>query len=163
MSTADVATRTDRRSPRPWLVLVGLLAATAVVAALGAWANAGETTGWYQDAEKPPWNPPSWVFGPVWTVLYVAMAVAAWLVWRRGGGLGLWWTQLAFNLAWSPVFFALQWLWPGLVVILVLDVLVALCVWRFRRSSVAAAWLMVPYLAWTLYATTLNAAIAVLN
>jgi len=163
MSAADATDRTDTRSVRPWLVLVALLAVTAVVAALGSWANAGETSGWYEDAEKPPWNPPSWVFGPVWTLLYAAMAVAAWLVWRHRGNLAPWWAQLAVNLAWTPVFFSLQWLWPGLVVIVVLDVLVALCVWRFRRWSVTASWLMVPYLAWTLYATTLNAAIAVLN
>ncbi len=160
LATAD---RTMLRSPQPWLVLAGLLAACAVVAGLGAWANAGETTGWYADAEKPPWNPPSWVFGPVWSVLYAAMAVAAWLVWRRGGDLTLWWVQLVLNLAWSPVFFTLELLWPGLAVILALDVLVALTLWRFRRSSTTAAWLMAPYLAWVLYATTLNGAIAVLN
>lgn len=99
---------------------------------LGSLATAPSVRGWHADAEKPWFNPPNWLFGPVWTVLYVVMAIAAWLIWLRRadrtraveGALRVWWAQLAANLAWTPTFFAAQWLWPALAVIVVLAVLV---------------------------------------
>lgn len=148
---------------RPALVLVALLGATFAVAAIGGLATAGNVDGWYADADKPWFNPPNWVFGPVWTVLYAAMAVAAWLVWRRGGDLRIWWVQLALNLAWTPVFFAGELLWPALVVIVALDLAVAATLVAFWRTDRVAGLLLAPYLAWVLFATALNAAIAALN
>lgn len=150
-------------------VLVGSLVLVAVVAVSGAVINAGETDGWYAAADKPPATPPGWVFGPVWTTLYTAMAVAAWLVWRTAGfrgaavALGLYGVQLALNAAWTPVFFGAEQLVAGLVVIVALDLAVAATAVAFRRHSRVAALLLVPYLAWTLYATYLNAGIAALN
>jgi len=144
-------------------MLVGLLLATFAVAGLGSLATTSGVDGWYQDADKPWFNPPNWLFAPVWTVLYAAMAVAAWLVWRRGGDLRLWWLQLLLNLAWTPVFFALEQRWAGLVVIVALDIAIALTLRSFWRVSRAAGVLLVPYLAWTLFATALNLAIAALN
>ena len=111
---------TTLERPRSLLWLAGFLAAAFAVAALGSLATINNVDGWYADAAKPPFNPPNWLFGPVWTILYAAMAVAAWLVWRKGGDLRLWWIQLAINLAWTPVFFAAELLWPGLVVIVAL-------------------------------------------
>ena len=143
--------------------LATYLLATLAVAVLGSLATAGNVDGWYADADKPPFNPPNWVFAPVWSALYVAMAVAAWLVWKRGGPTGVWWVQLALNLAWTPAFFALQQPWLALVVIVALDVAVALTVVVFSGFSRAATWLMVPYLGWVLFATALNLAVAVLN
>ncbi|MFY0408231.1 TspO/MBR family protein [Solicola sp. PLA-1-18] len=170
----QTATRTRTRPAcegRSVLVLLGFLAATFVVAGLGSLATLGAVDGWYVDAAKPPFNPPNAVFGPVWTVLYAAMAVAAWLVWRRrdaqpaeaSTALRLWWVQLVVNLAWTPTFFGAELLWPGLVVIVVLDVLVAWTLLANLRVSKVAAGLFVPYLAWVLFATALNASIAYLN
>ena len=156
-----MTTTVDR--PRSLVWLVGLLVASFAVAALGGIATAGNVDGWYASADKPSFNPPNWLFAPVWTTLYAAMAVAAWLVWRRGGDLWTWWVQLALNLAWTPVFFAGQWLWPALVVIIALDVAVAVTTVAFWRVSRPAGLLFVPYLAWVLFATALNTAIAALN
>lgn len=154
---------TTLERPRSPLRLAGFLVAAFAVAALGSLATISNVDGWYADADKPPFNPPNWLFGPVWTILYAAMAVAAWLVWRRGGDLRLWWIQLAINLAWTPVFFAAELLWPGLVVILAFDVAVAVTMVRFWRVSRPAGALFAPYLAWVLFATALNASIAWLN
>lgn len=156
-----MTTTLDR--PRSVLWLAGLLVACLAVAGLGGLATAGNVDGWYADADKPFFNPPNWLFAPVWTALYVAMAVAAWLVWRRGGDLRIWWVQLALNLAWTPVFFAGEQLWLGLVVIVALDVAVAVTMVRFWRVSRVAGALFAPYLAWVLFATALNASIAALN
>ena len=143
--------------------LIGFLVAAFAVAALGSIATSGNVDGWYASADKPSFNPPNWLFAPVWTTLYAAMAVAAWLVWRRGGDLLVWWVQLALNLAWTPVFFAGEWLWPALAVIVALDLAVAVTLIRFWQISRVAGLLFVPYLAWVLYATALNAGIAALN
>jgi len=150
-------------------VLVALLAISFGVAALGSIATAGNVDGWYASAEKAPWNPPNWLFGPAWTLLYTLMSVAAWLVWRRGGSLKPYVIQLVLNAIWTPVFFGLYpvigapALWIALVIIAALDVAVLLTMLRFWRTSKLAAWLLVPYWAWVLFATTLNAALAVLN
>jgi len=154
---------------RSALVLVALLAISFGVAALGSIATAGNVDGWYASAEKAPWNPPNWLFGPAWTLLYTLMSVAAWLVWRRGGSLKPYVIQLVLNAIWTPVFFGLYpvigapALWIALVIIAALDVAVLLTMLRFWRTSKLAAWLLVPYWAWVLFATTLNAALAVLN
>lgn len=152
------------------LFLLGLSVALAFAAAgIGGLATAPNVDGWYRALEKPSWTPPGWLFGPVWTALYLAMAVAAWWVWTRGEGaarrraLGLYLAQLATNALWSPVFFA--WHRPGwaLVVILVLLVLVAATTAAFFRIGRLAGWLLVPYLAWVAFATVLNHGIWRLN
>ena len=147
-------------------VLAISLAAVAVVAAIGGIANAGNTDGWYAAANKPAGTPPGWVFGPVWTTLYLAMAVAAWRVWSRSGptaALGLYVGQLVLNALWSPVFFAAEQLWTGLAILVALDVLVGCTVAGFARVDRVAARLLAPYLVWILYATYLNAGIAAMN
>ncbi|MGS0684821.1 TspO/MBR family protein [Nakamurella sp. GG22] len=154
---------------RQWLVLVGLLAASFAVAFVGGLSSTSGVDGWYSAAEKPPWTPPNWVFGPVWTFLYTAMAVAAWLVWRRWGwqrarpALLLYAAQLVLNAMWTPLFFGAEQLWLGLAVIVALDVVLALTVVAFFRLHRLAGALMVPYLLWALYATSLNAGVAALN
>ncbi len=149
-----------------FLALIVFLAVAFAVAAFGAQFQPGE---WYAALEKPPWNPPNWVFGPVWTVLYVTIAVAAWLVWRRRGtgerrartrfALGLWAVQLALNGLWSWLFFGLQRPGWALVDIVVLVIAIAWTARAFHRLVPAAGWLLIPYLAWVAYATTLNGAI----
>ena len=151
--------------PTAWWGLVPFLGAVAVVALVGGLAagSAGRT---YDALELPPFAPPSWLFGPVWTVLYVMIAVAGWLVWRESGwtrALTLWSVQLLLNLAWTPLFFAADQYVAALVDIVALLGLVALTAVAFRRTSAAAAWLLVPYLAWVAFATALNAGIVVLN
>lgn len=148
-----------------WLGLLPFLAAVTAVAAVGGLAagSAGRT---YAGLELPPFAPPSWLFGPVWTVLYVMIAVAGWLVWRASGwslALTLWSAQLLLNLAWTPLFFAADLYVWALLDIVVLLVLVAWTAATFRRTSGPAAALMVPYLLWVGFATALNAAIVVLN
>jgi benzodiazapine receptor len=151
--------------PPTWVVLPRFLAAVAVVAVVGGLA-AGSAAATYRALELPAFAPPSWLFGPVWTVLYVLMAVAAWLVWRESGwnrALTLWSVQLVVNLAWTPLFFSAGWYAAALVDIVALLVLVALTVVAAARSSRLAAGLLVPYLLWVAFATALNAAIVVLN
>ena len=169
--TADTADS----APKSVLVLVAFLAISFAVAALGSVATAGNVEGWYADAEKAPWNPPNWLFGPAWTLLYTLMSVAAWQVWRRRRrvpvrhALTLYVVQLVLNAIWTPVFFGLYpslgiaALWIALVIILALDVAVLLTMLAFWKASRVAAWLLVPYWAWVLFATTLNWALAALN
>lgn len=176
---------TDRAAPRPSVgrqILVGLafLAAVVVVAGVGSLAAIGNTDGWYLDVEKVPWNPPNSVFGPAWSLLYALIAVAGFLLWRRGfrgagrrnaatGVLLLFVVQLLLNGLWTPIFFAgypvigqAAW-WLAMVVILALLVVVVVLILRSRRLSRAAAWLLVPYLLWLAFASTLNAGIIALN
>lgn len=152
---------------RGWPVLVGLLLLNALVAFGGGLASTSGVDGWYADADKPAWTPPNWVFGPVWTVLYAVMAVAAWLIWRRHGraattALVLYGVQLALNAAWTPVFFGAEQLGLGLAIILALEVALVATIVAFHRLTPWVAWLLGPYLAWVLYATTLNAGLAAL-
>jgi tryptophan-rich sensory protein len=160
---------------RAVLMLVVFLAISFAVAAFGSLSTISNVDGWYADAEKVFWNPPNVLFGPVWTVLYTLMSVAAWLVWLRrdepGAPRALWTyvAQLVLNAVWTPVFFGAYpligpaALWIALAIILALDVAILLTMLRFFPVSRAAAWMLVPYWAWVLFATTLNAGLAVLN
>jgi benzodiazapine receptor len=125
---------------------------------------------WYATIAKPAFNPPSWLFGPVWITLYVVMAVAAFLVWQRGlnvpavrTALALFGAQLILNAAWSGLFFGLRSPLAGLVDIVALLALIVATIVAFGRVSALAAWLLVPYLAWVAFATVLNATIWWLN
>jgi tryptophan-rich sensory protein len=160
-----VSTAVSTRRPSSWAALPLFLAAVVVAAVVGGLAagSAGQT---YAALELPPFAPPSWLFGPVWTALYVMMAIAAWLVWREAGwdrALTLWSVQLVLNLAWTPLFFALELYAVALVEIVALLVALGLTTAAFARHSRPAAWLLAPYLAWVGFATALNAAIVVLN
>jgi tryptophan-rich sensory protein len=159
------------------LVLVAFLAIASAVAAVGSIATISQVDGWYADADKVPWSPPNAIFGPVWTVLYAVMAVAAWLVWRekeRAPGevrraLTLYIIQLVLNAIWTPVFFGLypflgvSALWIAAVIIVAIDVAVLLTMLAFWRVRRVAAVLLIPYWAWVLFATTLNLGLAVLQ
>jgi translocator protein len=151
---------------KSWLGLAGWLALCFGAASLGAIFTPGE---WYATLRKPSWNPPGWLFGPVWTVLYTLMAVAAWLVWRRGGfaaqrrPLARFLAQLAFNAAWTPLFFGLHWPGAAFAEIVLLWLAIAATLWAFRPVSRVAAWLLAPYLVWVGFAATLNFALWRLN
>ena len=151
-------------------LVVFLLLSLAAGALGGFWtAPATHPGGWYYQIEKPSWTPPSWLFGPVWTALYVAMGVAAWLVWKNGGweanrgALTLFFVQLVLNAAWSGLFFGLE--SPGLamaeIVLLWVSILATLL--AFWRVSRPAGLLLVPYLLWVTFASALNFAVWRLN
>ena len=154
---------------RSVLVLILFVVICLGVAAVGAWSTADSVATWYPTLRKPPWNPPPWLFGPVWTVLYLMMACAAWLVWRRvgwraaSGALTLFAVQLALNAAWSPLFFGLRNPLAALVDIVALWLAIAATLLAFFRIAPLAGALLVPYWLWVSFATALNAAIWRLN
>lgn len=121
---------------------------------------------WYQALAKPPFNPPNWIFGPVWTILYVLIAVAGWRVWnaqRTGGAMSVWWLQLGLNFLWSPVFFTLNQIGLAFLIIAVLLAAILAFIrinWQRDRTS---AMLFLPYAAWVAFATLLNGSIWLLN
>jgi tryptophan-rich sensory protein len=139
--------------------LAGWLALAFAAAAMGMFFPPGA---WYASLRKPAWNPPNWIFGPVWTVLYASMAVAAWLVWKRGGfaaqrgALALFAVQLALNAIWSPLYFGLKNPALAFVDIVALWLTLAATIVAFWHVRPAAAALLVPYLAWVSFAAALN-------
>ena len=169
-----IPTSGDHSAVRSAFALTGFLAASFVVAVIGSALSVTAISGWYDDLAKPMWTPPNTVFGSVWTVLYSSMAVAAWLVWRhpastaRRRALVAYVVQLVLNGFWTPVFFGLgsligaSGLWIALGIIVALDFAILAAIIRFADISKPAAALLIPYWFWTLFATTLNAAIAVL-
>lgn len=150
-----------------WLALAIAVGVCFGAAALGSWATVGGLREWYPALRKPSWNPPNAIFGPVWSALYLAMAVAVWLVWRSGGDgtLALWVfaAQLALNVAWSVVFFGQRKVNAALVAIVGLWVAIATTTVVFWSIDPLAGALLVPYLAWVTFAAILNGAIARLN
>lgn len=126
--------------------------------------------GWYAGLTKPSWTPPAWIFGPVWTVLYVLIGVAGWRIWIRRASspakwlvLRLFAAQLLLNAIWSPLFFGLREPFLALVDIAGLWVMVLLCWNAMRTADALASWLFVPYLLWVSFAASLNAAIWWMN
>jgi translocator protein len=158
-------------STRATLALIGFLTACFVVAGLGSVITTAQTTpyGWYETLDKPFFNSPSWLFGPVWTILYFLIAVSGWLVWRKSGFSGarvamlLFCGQLALNFLWSAIFFGLQAPGLALIEIMILWGSILLTALAFRPLSWLAAALLLPYLAWVTFAAMLNVAIWWLN
>lgn len=121
---------------------------------------------WYAALAKPPFNPPNWVFGPVWTVLYVLIAIAGWRTWhrkRQGTSMAIWWAQLALNFAWPLTFFGMQQIGLALVVMIVLLACILTFTVATRRVDRTSSTLFIPYAAWVAFATLLNASIFWLN
>ena len=153
-------------SSAPWPALLGFVGLTLLVGAVGAALTVPAIRTWYLSLARPPGTPPNWVFGPVWTLLYVLMGIAAWLVWQRPWhrrAMLLWGWQLLANALWAPLFFGLHLVGVALADIVVLLLLAAMTTLAFDRRSRSAAILMLPYLAWTCYATYLNAGFWWLN
>ena len=121
---------------------------------------------WYVELTKPAFNPPNWSFAPVWTILYVLIALAGWRVWQRdraGWPMKLWWLSLALNFLWSPTFFSAHQVGAALVVILLLLAAILAFIGTAWRRDRVAAWLFVPYAFWVAFASVLNASILALN
>lgn len=152
-----------------WISLLCWLALCFAVAAVSGLWTAAEVPAWYTTLARPSFAPPDWVFGPVWTVLYGMMAVAAWLVWRAPGssrrayGVRFFLVQLGLNFCWTPIFFHYHAIGGALADIAVLWVAIVGTIAVFGRVSRVAAWLLVPYLAWVSFATLLNAGFWRLN
>lgn len=144
--------------------LVFFLALTGATALIGSQFLPGA---WYAALNKPFFNPPNWIFAPVWAALYVMMAVAAWLVWRRvkriDSAIVLWAVQLVLNGLWSWIFFGLHRTGLGLLDIGVLLVMIAIVTMLFMRRDRLAGYLMLPYMAWVAFASVLNFSLWLLN
>jgi benzodiazapine receptor len=121
---------------------------------------------WYAELAKPPFNPPNWIFAPVWTLFYIMVAVAGWRTWQRGArstAMTVWFIQLALNFVWSPVFFGAHRIGAALVIVAaLLAIIIAFIVICWPRDR-AAALLFTPYAAWVAFATLLNGALWYLN
>ena len=136
-----------------WLALCFAASATVVFVSID---------GWYAGIQKPSWNPPPWIFGPVWSVLYGMMGVAAWLVWKKGGWrqqkrvLGIFLLQLALNALWTPLFFGMHWIGIAFAEIILLWFAIATTLIAFTRVRKDAGALFVPYLLWVSFAAMLN-------
>ena len=151
---------------------LGLIVITGIcfaVAGIGSWFMPSALSGWFITLNKPSWNPPNWVFGPVWSVLYLFMAIAAWLVWRQLGWpgaavpLALFVVQLLLNGAWTGLFFGLHKPWVAFAEIILLWCAILATLSSFWRVSPLAGWMLVPYLVWVTFAAALNLTLARMN
>jgi benzodiazapine receptor len=150
------------------LVSIGVPFFVGLVGSL--FTTADTLNNWYAVLRKPPFNPPDWIFGPVWTTLYIMMGIAAFLVWRNGLenkivriALACYIVQLALNAIWTPLFFGLHSPLLGLIDIVLLFNAITVTIYAFFQISRPAAILLIPYLAWVFFATVLNASIYILN
>jgi tryptophan-rich sensory protein len=150
------------------LKLIISLAIPQIAGGLGAFFTISSVQSWYQTINKPFFNPPSWIFGPMWTFLYVLMGIACYLIWKgeypqKKQLLTLFFAQLFLNELWSPAFFGMESPILGLVIIVPMWILILTCIIQFRKASKLASGLMVPYLLWVSFATVLNFSIWWLN
>ena len=149
--------------------LVYSLLITLGVGGLSGWATSSAIGSWYAQLSKPSFNPPNWVFGPVWTLLYILMGIALYLIWRlpasetRNKALLIFFVQLFLNFCWSFLFFYFHQIGFALTDIILLWITILLTIISFSRFNTTATWLLVPYIAWVSFATILNAAIYHLN
>jgi len=155
--------------PRPALALIGWLALCLAVDGLSSIFPLRAIPTWYAALIKPPFNPPNAVFPLVWTLLYVLMAISAWIVWKtrpspcRRRGLRLFLVQLGLNFLWTWIFFSTHQVLTAFIDLVALWAAILLTILTFKKMSTTAAWLLVPYLAWVTFAGYLNFAIWLLN
>lgn len=124
--------------------------------------------GWYATIVKPSWNPPNWIFGPVWTILYLLMGTSFAIAWQKGGAAGknmMQWFAIQFvlNLAWSPAFFYFHNIELALVIIVLMWITILITIFAAGKVKPVAAWLLVPYISWVSFAMILNSTILILN
>ncbi len=155
-------------NPKPWLVLIIFFAICLGAGGIGSAFTARSVREWYPRLRKPAGTPPAWIFGPVWTILYVLMAISAWMVWREyhGGAqpaLFIFFAQLALNVAWSAIFFGSRMPGVAFAEIIVLWFAIAFTIFVFYLLVPASAYLLLPYWLWVTYASYLNFGIWRLN
>lgn len=155
-----------------WPKLIAAIAICFLAAAIGSVFTSSAIPGWYQTIKKPSFNPPSWIFGPVWTILYLLMGLSAYLVWKKESffrknkvnqSLLIFLVQLIFNALWSVVFFGLNDIVGAMAVIVALWFLILATIIQFYKMSKTAAYLLVPYFLWVTFASILNLAIVLIN
>lgn len=154
-----------------WKLLFFSIVISQSAGFIGSFFTANSVRTWYLTLEKPFFNPPSWVFAPVWTTLYTLMGIALYLVWqktltsKKGNAFAVWFflAHLVVNALWSVIFFGAKDLLAALITILVLWGMIAYLIKLFYPVNKNAAYLLLPYLAWVSFATLLNAAILLLN
>lgn len=145
------------------------LAISFSAAAIGSLATTPNIPTWYASLEKPFFNPPNWLFGPVWSILYILIGLSLYMLWTvpskksKRTAYIIFAIQMTFNALWSLIFFGLHQTWIGLAVIILLDISVVVSIVKLRRYSTLAGLLFIPYLGWICFATILNASIAILN
>jgi translocator protein len=158
------AATTQYKTPQSWITLAVFL---AIVACIGALIGTQTQPGaWYEQLQKPPLNPPNWVFGPVWFTLYVLIAIAGWRIWMddpKSTAMKFWGAQMLLNWAWSPVWFGANMPWLAFAIIVAMWLSIVGFIVTARKRDTISAWLFVPYLAWVSFATYLNLSIALLN
>ena len=158
---------TDDPKPAQRRALLAFVALTLVVGAAGSIFTQPNIATWYAGLRQPTFAPPNWVFAPVWTTLYVMMAVAAWRVWRitgtRSFPMAAWGVQLALNFAWSALFFGLHQIGLALLEIALMWLAILVTTLQFARHDRLAALLLLPYLGWVSFAAALNHAFWTLN
>jgi translocator protein len=160
----------NEKGKRNGLKLVICIVVCLAVGGIGTIFTMGSIPTWYAGLAKVSWTPPNWVFAPIWTVLYLLMATAAWLLWRHGTAradirfaLITFLVQLILNFAWTPVFFGWHGVLSGLIIIVALWIVILITILRFWKISRLAGSLLIPYLCWITVATSLNAGVLVLN
>jgi benzodiazapine receptor len=160
----------DRKTPATAGLLLVCIAIPLLAGAIGSIFTMEAIPTWYATLQKPSFSPPAWVFGPVWTTLFILMGIALYIVVKDGTGtapvrhaIAFFGAQILANTLWSFLFFGMRSPFLGLIDILLLVVLIAGTMVTFYRVSKAAAWLLVPYLCWVCFATAVNAAVWVLN
>lgn len=145
------------------------IAVPLAVGAIAGIATSNNVNTWYPELNKPSFNPPNWLFGPVWTVLYIMMGISLYLVWNKPAGeprrraITVFFIQLALNFLWSFVFFEWHQIGWALADISLLWLTLLWCIILFAKIHRTAAWLLVPYILWVSFATALNASIFMLN
>src|SRR5574339_584886 len=152
--------------------IIKLIIAIALPLAVGATAGvftSSSVQGWYSSLIKPKFSPPNWVFGPVWTTLYILMGISFYLIWtqpvskKRNSGIFIFLLQLALNFAWSFLFFYFQQIGLALIEIILLWILIVAMIIQFYKIKPGAAFINIPYLLWVSFATVLNASYYLLN
>ena len=165
-TTTDIPTRSKTQLAAGLVVSVVICLSAA---GIGGWMTAASVDSWYAEINKPSWNPPNWIFAPVWTTLYVMMAIAAWWVWKQSklehakAAFGWFFAQLLLNVLWSGLFFGLRQPGWAFAEIIVLWIAIAATIVTFWRHSRFAAGLLVPYLMWVTFASVLNYSIWSMN
>jgi len=151
-------------------LLVLCIAIPLIIGIIGSVFTMPEVGNWYAGLQKPSFNPPAWIFGPVWTLLYILMGISLWLVIKDGMGsrpvqqaVALFAVQLGLNLAWSIIFFGMHLIALAFIEILILFVFIVATALTFKKINPTAGWLFIPYICWTAFASVLTGTLWLLN
>ena len=139
---------------------------TFLSSSIGSFVTISFKEPWYSNLNKPFFNPPDWIFAPVWTTLYLFMAIAIWKVWIKSKNKSivyLYFIQLFFNTTWSIIFFVFHKIVLAMIVLVILILLIIILIIRFKRVNLYSYYLMIPYLLWCLFALLLNVSLIILN